>query len=534
MNKDDLLQYSDMLFRTAITKTHNEYEAEELVQMTYLCALVDIANNKHINYPKAYLISVLNNQFYMMLRKKYKISTVSFEEIPIDIADENDDFAKISETDDAKNIRQSLAFLVNIYREVMVRYYMQNQSVNQISKALQIPKGTILSRLDMGRQKIRKGVDKMENYTKNSYQPEILTLGMNGRTGMNNEPFSCINGSLDQNLLIMAYEKPLTIQELTDGLGVPAAFIEEIVQKLVDSQLMAKIGTKVYTNFLITSLQDNLDGLEICKKYADETFDAAQTVFADAVSDYRKIKGLSTFTDTQLYILAVLSIENSFISTAASQAIRNQKLFEDFPDRPNYGKWEAVGTRYPNGYKFDNEEISKYSVSGLCSTDDINENISRSSEWDTAIGHTHQMHLKYTLTIKERVLLLDAFRCNTVNAFQAEMIPDLLHYGFIKEEGEKNILAIPVLTKAEYEELHAVNHRYVEKLKTLLLDKTAQVLKANVLKYPKHIPESNISDTRYRNSLHDLPMAYIYCAEKQGIIEIEKGKCYPVMYMVLK
>ena len=62
-----------------------------------------------------------------------------------------------------------------------------------------------------------------------------------------------------QNLLILAYEKPITVSDLSKAIGIPAAYIEPIVKKLVDGELMTKTDSgKVYTDFLITKPQDKL------------------------------------------------------------------------------------------------------------------------------------------------------------------------------------------------------------------------------------------------------------------------------------
>ena len=53
-----------------------------------------------------------------------------------------------------------------------------------------------------------------------------------------------------QNLLILAYEKPITVSDLSKAIGIPAAYIEPIVKKLVDGELMTKTDSgKVYTRY---------------------------------------------------------------------------------------------------------------------------------------------------------------------------------------------------------------------------------------------------------------------------------------------
>jgi len=194
---EKMLEYADMLYKFALNKTGDGYEAEELVQETYLIALKALKNGKVIENMKAYLFKVLNNRFYEAIRKKYKIPTVSYHSMG-DEAMESEysetDFtdSEIFKTDEAEMIRRELAYLTKIYRDVMVRFYMHNKSVEEIAKDLNIPRGTVLSRLDTGRNKIKEGVAKMSNetYAKNSYEPEHLGIGINGSLGMSDEPRS--------------------------------------------------------------------------------------------------------------------------------------------------------------------------------------------------------------------------------------------------------------------------------------------------------------------------------------------------------
>ena len=226
MVMDDLLEYMDALYKSALIQTRDESIAEELVQDTYLYALQAISKGYVIQKPKAYLRSVLRNRFFMYLREKYKFSTVYLGDLPYELPDETD-FGELERSEESEAVRRELAFLSHTYREVMVRYYMKNESVERIAAELSVPKGTVLSRLDTGRKKIKEGIENVETYSENSYRPEILTIGMNGRCGQNGEPFSCVKNSLDQNILITAYEKPLTVSEIARSLGTPMAFIEE-------------------------------------------------------------------------------------------------------------------------------------------------------------------------------------------------------------------------------------------------------------------------------------------------------------------
>lgn len=529
---EKLLEYADMLFRYALQKTRNADEAEELVQETYLHTLNALSKNTCIGNINAYMVSVLNNRFNLMLRKKYKLSTVSFNVLDNELADDTDDFKEIEHSEECAFLRKELAFLAFTYRETMVRYYMQNQSVSEIAKALGISKGTVLSRLDAGREKIKKGAEHMNCYVSNSYKPEKLVFGIDGRTGTGGEPFSCVKGSIEQNILILAYENPINTTELSKALGIPMAFIEESVEKLVDAQLLKQQGGKVFTDFVIVSPEDKLRALETSKKFAQDTFEEANEVFKNTVNKYKEINAFSVMNDTQLYLMAVLSTTLPFKTKLSTEAGGNALAFDNYPDRPNYGKWIAFASKYPGDFILKDSEIFKYQVSGKLGVSEINDYIRHMHEWDTKIGHTHCYRYKYLLKDIERCRIIDAFRTDTLTAFQADFVPDFEKLGFIRTENSIKVPNVPYLTPDEERQFFILEHAGAEMLSFLFLEKAVKVATENKIKIPKRI--TYVPTHAYSQPLEYLPMSYVYEAAERGIITTEKDKNYPVMFFTKK
>ena len=526
MKPTDFLPYMDKLYKTALIKTRDESLAEDLVQETYLYALQALSKGAVIEKPGAYLQSILQNRFFMHLRGKYKLSTVYFGDI--EIAEETD-FGELERSQDAETVRRELAFLSYTYREVMIRYYMKNQPVGQIAAELSIPKGTVLSRLDVGRKKIKEGVEKMDTYKENSYQPEILKVGMNGRTGQGGEPFTCIKNSLDENILLIAYEKPITVSEISRALGTPMAFIEESVNNLVDAQLMTRHGTKVATDFIIKSLEDYQKALDAAKDFAKASFDKVNAVILNGVKRYEEIPGFSAFNATQKYICAAVSMRLNIESRVYEAVTGKEELsYKDFPDRPNYGKWILLGSRFPHGFDF-NDERGKYNMSGRYGSPDVNENISFVCEWDSPIGPTHFAKFKYSLKPEERARLIDAVRTNTVTSFQAELLPEMEHYGFIKDQNGTKVPAIPYITNKDEKTFFHIEGEMGDNFCKASLEDAAEMCKSTKISYPKHL---TYVDDPCCLPIGYLPMAYVYEAAKRGIISIEEGKFYPVMYLI--
>lgn len=532
MDFEELLPYMDILYKTALTKTRDRHLAEDFVQETYLHALSALAKGTEIQNPKAYLLSVLRNRFFMDLRKRYQTATVYYDETPEDLFCEDTSCDGLIQSEEWEAIRRQLAFLSKTYRDVMTLYYMKNQSVAHIAKTLSIPKGTVLSRLNAGREKVRKGVETMAAYQTNSYQPETLRIGINGRLGQNQEPFSCVGNSMEQNILIIAYEKPLSLSEIAQAIGVPMAFVEEAVEKLTEAQLMKPAGTKVATDFVILNVEERKKSLALCKAFAAKTFDALHPIFRRMAEQYQDIPGFSAYNPTQRYIQAVLSARQSYIGRL-EEAVTGQKPvpFSDYPDRPNYGKWIASGRRYPHGYDLE-DESSKYSVSGKCITDHLNQFLLSSIEWDTAVGRTHLAKLKYNLSERERALAIDAVRTDSVNAFQAELIPDLERLGFIKEENGRKIPAVPYIAKEEIPRLAEIERQGGTAFCEACLEDAVNICRNNPIPYPKHI--SLAPDFIHAERIMGLPMAYVYEAAKRGEILLEDNQSYPVMYFIMK
>lgn len=257
--KNEINNYVEYLFALALHKCGNLHDAEDLTQDTLLAAYQYIRRGGEIANMKYWLTSTLSHKWNDKLRKKYKLPTISIDMIPDDIEDET----KV-DGPTAEEVRREVAYLAKLQREVIVRHYLQGEKVQSIADELGVPKGTVLSRLSSGREQMRKGFEEMENYDKQSYRPERLDVSCHGCQGFHDEPWSLVaNDMMKQNILIAAYKKPITVVEISKALGIPTAYVETAVKDLLKSELMAKSGNKVFTDFMITTPEQLLRGLDV-------------------------------------------------------------------------------------------------------------------------------------------------------------------------------------------------------------------------------------------------------------------------------
>ena len=168
------------------------------------------------------------------------------------------------------------------------------------------------------------------------------------------------------NLLILAYEKPVTVPELADAIGISTTYIEPIVERLIEGELMKQSGDKVYTDFIIYTEQDRLNTFEIQKdlatrmcveiwKYVEEGLNVLRN------QPYYKRQNKSQTAKLEGFF-ALRTVYNSVLKVR--DEIAGHTSFEGYPDRKDGGRWYAKGNCYPSDYNYDACPYGMYEISG--------------------------------------------------------------------------------------------------------------------------------------------------------------------------
>ncbi|MCM1023731.1 MAG: sigma-70 family RNA polymerase sigma factor [Prevotella sp.] len=503
MNKTNITEYADFLLNAALYKCGNLADAQDLAQDTLLAGLSAIAAGKSVDAPKAWLTAVLNRRYYDLLRRKYNKPTVSFD-VTGDVSDGGEIFDGIEKSAEAEKVRRCLAYLTRLYREVTVRYYMHGEKVRDIAASLGVSENTVKSRLDAGRKRIGKEFA-MENYSKQSYEPETLMMSCSGRCGLDGEPFTLVgNDKIAMNLLILAYEKPVTVTELAKAIGIAAAYVEPVVDKLADGGLMKRTGDKVYTDFIIYNPENRTDSAALEKQAADGIYKDVWAIMEKALAElsgcdfYKRQNSskrakLDSFFTVRTLNHTVNKVRDDFCG---------KTLYEDYPDRPNGGKWIAMGSRYPANYDFGSAgfEHGKYYISGeSCmsgTADSGGKNVDLTiCEYNTLLGEAQlgmRDILKRPMTDAEIAQMLYA-----VHIGKEEQLP-LINAGcfgnfdkftelrYLAKEGGKTVCGVPVITEKERFELYELSEKYDNILAEKFGAELVKLMK-NPVKLPPHL-----------------------------------------------
>lgn len=534
MDINNLVLYSEPLYKIAYKKLNNTVDADELTQETLLQALIELRKNpnKVINNEQAWLNGILNNCYYTMMRKKYKISYVTFDVVIENLLfDDNiNDFIDDEETREVHNkIQRAVSGLAKIHRDVIYMFYMQNKSVNQIAEELNIPRGTVLSRLDNGRKMIKKGVDKMNKNI--MYQPQKLNIGMMGNIGDNGQPFTDVSTSIHQNILILAYEKPITESEISEKMSIPCVYIEEIVDKLIEAELMKRTSSgKIYTDFYIEQEKNILNSLDIQLEIVNNNFELIWknlSLVLDKIESLQFVSEMNERKRNKLLTYVSMRIINNVVNKIRTDYHGRPFIpFNEYPDRPNKGKWIALGTHLISNNYY--EPYKKYLLNGIMENSINYKDVYISCEYfRTSVDNKHKPFAikgditKLLYNIANNDITGDIENC-------MEEIPFLCEIGVLDNSGGTTKVDIPQLNKNEKEIINDIV-KDNELIYEILKQPVIEMFKKQHSIIPTHLKES-ISQELLTIKCDVLNTGFLVHAVEKGLFL--NGVDYPCPAMI--
>lgn len=528
MNKNNLWSYTDYLLKIAVYKIGNIIDAEDIVQETLLAALTFLEKGGSAENPKSWLASVLNRKYYDFLRRKYRKPTVCIDIIS-EQAEDNEIFEEIEKSEEAESIRRCLAMLTENYREVMVRHYMKGQKLSDIAKELGIPLSTIKSRLYTGRGLIEKEFDMSNNgYAKQSYEPETLWIGCTGQSGLNGEPYFLVgNDKIKMNLLILAYEKPLTVSELANAIGIPTAYVEPIVNELIKGELMRRIADKVYTDFIIFSEKDRMEYFDAQKNVAESNYREIWKIVDNGLAELREqdyYKAQRRSAQQKLESHFVINTVQHAVNKVRDNACGGLEPFSDYAERPNGGKWYAIGNRYVSGYVWEKSLRVPYGINGEWGGgifDFLDAKYITLNDYDTVLCPAHRLFEKMTDKSPAIKMLYSVYKDNK-DAFSAadkcciDKIDKFIDMGFLSRNEEGRLICeVPVISQKERARYYESSEKYIAEIAEKFHN-SFMTLMEKPLEIPSHV-KGYLKWLRYDKCCCYLPMMIVLKAKEEGI-----------------
>jgi RNA polymerase sigma-70 factor (ECF subfamily) len=152
-------RYKSKVYRTATAITHDERMAEDILQEVFLRVnrYADSFDQTQPFEPWIYRITV--NLSYSWTNKAKRWVCFFQNAIERLKAPSKRDPERVTESREQRELlRQAIDGLPDSHRVVIILYYLEGLSVNEIAYALGVPEGTVKSRLYYAREKLKEAI----------------------------------------------------------------------------------------------------------------------------------------------------------------------------------------------------------------------------------------------------------------------------------------------------------------------------------------------------------------------------------------
>ncbi len=260
INDGQIEQMSKALFRFCLSKTGSYHDAEDLAQeiMLIACRTTNYFENEKAFY--AFVWRTAGNILKNWYRTQARHRTEELDEQLHDYR-----YAELEEQakdhEQFRLILQELARLSSDHRRVSVAYYIDDKSVREIAGDFSLSESMVKYLLFQSRKHIREGIVMEREPGRLSYDPVELTMFFwGGRCPY----YGIFDGSrIRQNAVMACYYDKMSEEELSLQLGIPAAYLESDLKKLLEFDLLKKSGMSYQGNIVIVTKKE----LEAIRKY---------------------------------------------------------------------------------------------------------------------------------------------------------------------------------------------------------------------------------------------------------------------------
>lgn len=146
-----LEQHRARLYRIAYAWTHNRALADDLVQETLTKALAKSGQLRDPNAGEAWLYSILSNCFRDHFRRQRETEPMDEVELVAESTPESES----SELEIVRKVREAMSRLPFPQRQVLSLVDLEGFSYVEVAKVLEIPIGTVMSRLCRARAALK-------------------------------------------------------------------------------------------------------------------------------------------------------------------------------------------------------------------------------------------------------------------------------------------------------------------------------------------------------------------------------------------
>jgi RNA polymerase sigma-70 factor (ECF subfamily) len=146
-----IVAHSDAMYRYASRLTGQSADAEDLTQQAFLLAQQKLHQLREDDRAAAWLFAIVRSCFLKACRKRQQLAPAAEWNLD-EIADESPEIDHV----DQEKLSKALAELPDEFRVVVLMFYFEDLSYKEIAEQLELPIGTVMSRLSRAKSHLRR------------------------------------------------------------------------------------------------------------------------------------------------------------------------------------------------------------------------------------------------------------------------------------------------------------------------------------------------------------------------------------------
>ena len=229
--EETITEYLKPVFGFALKRCKSIQDAEDLSQEIMARAFRALLAKDDIADTGKFIWAVAHNALSNYYRDTAKrVVGVSIDEAADLIADSCLEPDRNDNTEAIHCLQTEIAYLSGLQRRIVIAYYFENRKQADIARELSIPLGTVKWHLFEAKKELKRGMGMARKAGELKFNPiTFYSYGINGSVGTKSlDEF--FRSALSQNICYCVRNKPKTINEIADDLGVSPVYVENEVE----------------------------------------------------------------------------------------------------------------------------------------------------------------------------------------------------------------------------------------------------------------------------------------------------------------
>ena len=147
-------EHVDKIYRFVFFKVNSEAIAQDITSETFARLWKEIFLDKEIKNPSGFLYKIANNMVIDHYRTKDQ-NPSNLDNVAFMVADKEDIAGQAVQNDDMRQVRAALAGLKDEYRIAVSLYYIEQEPVSEVAKALGKSQGAARVAIHRGMKQLR-------------------------------------------------------------------------------------------------------------------------------------------------------------------------------------------------------------------------------------------------------------------------------------------------------------------------------------------------------------------------------------------